>query len=664
MLSGRYRLIEIIGRGGMGAVYRAHHILMDKPVAVKVLRQELASDTEAVARFHREARSASRLDHEHIIRVSDFGQTDDGLLFLIMELLDGENLAEVVRRGPLPWRRAAGIARDVALGLSHAHEQGVIHRDLKPENIVLVRRGKSRQLVKVLDFGLAKLISHSPRGDGDAEPDIAVQSLTRTGVVFGTPEYMSPEQAEGRSLDPRTDLYALGVVLYQMLSGTLPFTASTFLALIAKTVNEPPPPLRSHAASQSLPADLESLVLSCLAKSAEDRPESAECIAETLEQILAAFPDDAPRSGEISIARSGDSIAVSSPASAAAVAPGGVARTVPRLPAPRVSARDVSSASAASSAEASPPLRAASSGPTSLSAAFAAVAPTSARTPKRSGGAPDAQVVPASSSADPESFDADVAPERTDRDLDADDTDSPPRAARSTDGEGTRGPRRARESQRAPAERAEAVAQKDGLGRVAEDAEPSAASPAPPRTNLSVSSRSLADADADLALPRRFPWWGIVALLAVIGGGVLFASGDIARRFKGRPDPLRADDPLVRARALLQQRPLQTAQVDEALRILRQQRQLASSAELQRLLSLAYEAQNNRLRALGHLYAARQAATSPDEIAQSELALAQLLSRLGYSQEACQTATKLLSGKPSSDVTRSAQALIRTEHCP
>src|SRR5262245_16230744 len=161
----------------MGAVYRAHHILMDKSVAVKVLRQELASDTEAVARFHREARSASRLDHENIIRVSDFGQTDDGLLFLVMELLDGENLAQALRHGALPWRRAAMVARDVAIGLAHAHEQGVIHRDLKPENILLVRRGKSRpaggglQTVKVLDFGLAKLVHMAKRDSAEGDSD-------------------------------------------------------------------------------------------------------------------------------------------------------------------------------------------------------------------------------------------------------------------------------------------------------------------------------------------------------------------------------------------------------------------------------------------------------------------------------------------------------------
>lgn len=165
-------------------------------------------------------------------------------------------------------------------------------------------------------------------------------------------------------------------------------------------------------------------------------------------------------------------------------------------------------------------------------------------------------------------------------------------------------------------------------------------------------------------MPRRFPLWVALVAIVVLAGVGFAVRGDLGRRFRPQADPLLADDPLVRARALLGQRPLQATQVDEALRILRQQRQSSNSAELQRLLSLAYEAQDNRLRALGHLYAARQVAASATELAQSELALAQLLSRLGHSKEACHTASKLLQSKPAADVARSAQALIQTEHCP
>ena len=262
-----------------------------------------------------------------------------------MELLDGENLAQVLRRGPLPWRRAARIARDIALGLGHAHEQGVIHRDLKPENIVLVRRGKSaRQMVKVLDFGLAKLIhdvggAEATDGEDDGAEDATARSLTRTGAVFGTPEYMSPEQAEGRGLGTRTDLYALGVVAYQMVSGALPFSAPTFLALIAKTVNEPPKPPSVQNPSVEIPPELDQLILQCLAKDPADRPASAEEIAEALDQVLAAYPDDPKQSSEVGVlvpaaARSGPSAGLpgsgKQAVDAAAEPAGGMAKTVQR----------------------------------------------------------------------------------------------------------------------------------------------------------------------------------------------------------------------------------------------------------------------------------------------------------------------------------------------
>ena len=238
LLGGRYRLAERLGQGGMGTVYRALHTLMDKPVAVKILRAELSSDAEAVARFHREARSASRLDHDHCIRVTDFGQADDGQLYLVMELLDGESLGVVTRRGAVPPSRAAAIGVAIAEALGHAHEQGIIHRDLKPDNVFLARRARGRELVKVLDFGLAKLASDSALGP----------SITRDGTVFGTPEYMAPEQAEGEKLDGRTDVYALGVILYQLLCGAVPFKAQGFVALLTKQVSEKPVPPRSDAA--------------------------------------------------------------------------------------------------------------------------------------------------------------------------------------------------------------------------------------------------------------------------------------------------------------------------------------------------------------------------------------------------------------------------------
>jgi serine/threonine protein kinase len=278
VLGGRYRLIERLGQGGMGTVYRGTHTLMDKPVAVKILRAELATDAEAVARFHREARSASRLDHDHCIRVTDFGQSDDGLLFLVMELLDGVSLSHVTRRGPLPAARAAAVGVAIAEALGHAHEQGIIHRDLKPDNVFLARRPKGREIVKVLDFGLAKLASDSALGP----------SITRDGTVFGTPEYMAPEQAEGEKLDNRTDIYGLGVILYQLVTGDVPFSSPNFVALLTKQVAEAPVPPRERRADLDIPPGLELVILRCLEKSRDDRFATAAELADALEPFAAA----------------------------------------------------------------------------------------------------------------------------------------------------------------------------------------------------------------------------------------------------------------------------------------------------------------------------------------------------------------------------------------
>jgi serine/threonine-protein kinase len=296
VLSGRYRLVERLGQGGMGTVYRAVHTLMDKPVAVKILRAELASDSEAVARFHREARSASRLDHDHCIRVTDFGQSDDGRLYLVMELLDGESLGHITRRGRVPPTRAAAIGVAIAEALAHAHEQGIIHRDLKPDNVFLARRARGRELVKVLDFGLAKLASDSALGP----------SITRDGTVFGTPEYMAPEQAEGEKLDGRTDVYALGVILYQLLTGEVPFRTQSFVALLTKQVTEAPLAPRERAPDAGIPLGLEAIVLRCLAKKRNDRYSTAQELADALAPFAAGDASGMmllPTRGETSGAR-------------------------------------------------------------------------------------------------------------------------------------------------------------------------------------------------------------------------------------------------------------------------------------------------------------------------------------------------------------------------
>ena len=648
VLSGRYRLTEVLGRGGMGAVYRAHHILMDKPVAVKVLRQELASDTEAVARFHREARSASRLDHDHIIRVTDFGQTDDGLLFLVMELLDGENLAQVLRRGPLPWRRAATIARDIALGLAHAHEQGVIHRDLKPENIVLVRRGKSaRQMVKVLDFGLAKLIhdvgeAGASAAEDEAAEELAARSLTRTGAIFGTPEYMSPEQAEGRGLGTRTDLYALGVVAYQMVSGALPFSAPTFLALIAKTVNEPAPPPSQQNASVEIPSTLEELIMQCLAKEPAQRPTSAEEIAETLDHLLAAHHEDPKQSAEVGVLSptlvrgvagsgpppSGRGIAGLSPApsvkggaSEVATEPaGGVAKTVQRNLNPGQVPYGASPASA-------------------VATAYAAVLGDSTR---GSGRPASGLISPAA-----ERRGGAAEPALSARALEPAAAASEPKQSGGLLRSGSVGAAR--------------------LAAAAEDAEPAA-----PTDKLADDAQGpeLAAAagleDEPLTVPRR-PYWLVALAVAAVLSGIAYL---LVPRWLGRPTVVAGahdSDELRKARELLSPSQIgNPGAVDEAMSLLLVRRQSHNSPELQRLLSAAYEAQSNRLRALGHMHLAVRLAGSSTEGPTSQLALAQLLARLGHAPEACQAALRVLHERPlvNPDLRQHAGALATTLNCP
>ena len=213
-LARKYQVEALIGEGGMGKVYRARQLALDKVVVLKVLRHTLLGDDRTVARFKREAKAASRLNHPNSISILDFGQTEDGALFIAMEFVPGQDLHTVLSKdGPLPEPRIVRIVSQVLSALYDAHNAGVIHRDLKPENIMVEQRRNEPDFVKVLDFGIAKI--QDAEGDGPA--------LTRTGFVCGTPEYMSPEQARGATLDHRSDLYAVGVILYQLISGRLPF---------------------------------------------------------------------------------------------------------------------------------------------------------------------------------------------------------------------------------------------------------------------------------------------------------------------------------------------------------------------------------------------------------------------------------------------------------
>ncbi len=254
LISGRYRVLRLLGEGGMGLVYEVEHQTLRRRMALKMLRPKLAADPELSARFLREARAAAAIEHPNVVRITDFGVTREGPAYFVMELLEGCPLRSLVRRGPLAPDRVAHIARQVADGLAAAHMAGVIHRDLKPDNVHVHEAGGDA--VKVLDFGLARVAGTS--------------KLTQRGVVFGTPQYMSPEQASGGELDPRSDLYALGVILYELLTGRVPFVADSYMGVLTQHMYKRPQPPREIVGDADL-GGLEPIVLRCLEKSPRKR---------------------------------------------------------------------------------------------------------------------------------------------------------------------------------------------------------------------------------------------------------------------------------------------------------------------------------------------------------------------------------------------------------
>ncbi|MGA2522194.1 MAG: protein kinase [Acidimicrobiales bacterium] len=252
VLSGRYELSHLVARGGMAQVYRAHDQLLDRPVALKVLFPELSIDRSFVERFRREAQAAANLSHPNIVPVFDWGE-DGGTYFIVMEFVDGRALSSILRTaGPLHPDRAAEIAADVAGALAYAHRHGVVHRDVKPGNVLITEEG----IIKVTDFGIARAVNTE-------------ESLTQTGAVMGTATYFSPEQAEGMGVDSRSDIYSLGVVLFEMVTGRPPFLGDTPVAVASKHVREHPPAPRD--VNPSVPPDLEAIILKCMAKSPDHR---------------------------------------------------------------------------------------------------------------------------------------------------------------------------------------------------------------------------------------------------------------------------------------------------------------------------------------------------------------------------------------------------------
>ena len=276
VLADRYHIIKKLGEGGMGQVYLAEHVKMGRRSAIKVMNPSMVHDPEAVARFNREASNASRISDAHVCAIYDFGETPEGLIYLAMEFIEGEPLTELIRsEGALPLARAADIAIQVAAALQAAHDLGIVHRDLKPDNIMLTRSRDGADAVKVVDFGLAKAVAGEAGG----------QKVTRTGLVVGTPEFMSPEQLSGDKLDGRSDVYSLGLVLFNMLTGTLPFPADSVQEAMIKRLTDEAAKLIEVRPDLHFPPGLQQILDTALARSPVDRYQSAAKLAHDLAAV-------------------------------------------------------------------------------------------------------------------------------------------------------------------------------------------------------------------------------------------------------------------------------------------------------------------------------------------------------------------------------------------
>jgi len=316
VISGRFRVDDLIGQGGMGKVYRARHLALERTVALKVLKPQLLEDPTLVGRFEREAKAASRLNHPNVIQVLDFGRLDnDGTLYIVMEHVQGKDLRLVLRDDwPLAEERLCNIMAQVCSALGEAHVNDVIHRDLKPENVMVEARRDQPDHVKVLDFGIAKILGPDVPAlarHGIVRPaDPEQPGLTRHDVVCGTPQYMAPEQATGTALDERCDLYALGVILYQMTTGHLPFDGASSMEVLTRHVNEQPVPPRQRQPDAPISEPMERLILRALEKDPARRPQTAEQFRDE----LLAVPGQARSARAATPSRSSTPVPVPAPA--------------------------------------------------------------------------------------------------------------------------------------------------------------------------------------------------------------------------------------------------------------------------------------------------------------------------------------------------------------
>jgi eukaryotic-like serine/threonine-protein kinase len=284
MLLHQFELREVCGRGAMGTVYLAYQHTMDRVVAVKVLRRELLQEPDVVRRFLREARAAAKLQHPNIVTVHLVGETEDGLPFIVMEYVDGVSLEAICEaQGPQPLARVINLGKQIATALGEAHHAGIVHRDLKPANILVTDRSRVADQVKVLDYGIAKIVEGI-----DSDQSVA----TKDGMIFGTPHYIAPEQATGGDIDRRADLYSLGVILFRLVTGRLPFEGTAGMQVVLKHLREQPP--KPRELMPELPAGMEALILDLLAKDRALRPADAEAVMVALDAIAAAAPPSQP----------------------------------------------------------------------------------------------------------------------------------------------------------------------------------------------------------------------------------------------------------------------------------------------------------------------------------------------------------------------------------